>query len=262
MIYIREHPNTPSKRFRSRILNPIGSKITLKAFSKSIQTHSPLHFGTKTCKRRKHSIYKSKFNLLYGSYSSKPCVIINIGLERRYKTFVGVVSYSNGMLQCLPLFSGAVQGSILKTWEYINTPKLFFLSSLKTGYTIPVAYLSVTMCFFNIQSKYVKNTFFCKAAGTFCILMRYSIERSFCVIKLPSVRLKIIPESTYVMLGRNSNLLPSGIWDGKAGYNINRGFRPIVRGVAKNPVDHPHGGRTKTNSPERTPWGRVAKHNK
>lgn len=34
-----------------------------------------------------------------------------------------------------------------------------------------------------------------------------------------------------------------------ANYNL----RPVVRGVAKNPVDHPHGGRTKTNSPEVTP---------
>jgi len=55
------------------------------------------------------------------------------------------------------------------------------------------------------------------------------------------------------MLGRNSNILPKGILVGKAGVNIIRGFRPSVRGVAKNPVDHPHGGRTKTNAPERTP---------
>ena len=40
------------------------------------------------------------------------------------------------------------------------------------------------------------------------------------------------------------------------------GFRPNVRGVAMNPVDNPHGGRTKTNSPELTPWGKIAKKNK
>jgi len=57
-------------------------------------------------------------------------------------------------------------------------------------------------------------------------------------------------------------MLPRGIRIGKAGINMNRGYRPTVRGVAKNPVDHPHGGRTKTNSPERTPWGKTAKYNK
>ncbi len=40
---------------------------------------------------------------------------------------------------------------------------------------------------------------------------------------------------------------------GKAGSRIFRGTRPSVRGVAMNPVDHPHGGRTKTNSPELSP---------
>jgi large subunit ribosomal protein L2 len=69
-------------------------------------------------------------------------------------------------------------------------------------------------------------------------------------------------ENAYATLGRNCNTIPKGILVGKAGININRGFRPTVRGVAKNPVDHPHGGRTKSNSPERTPWGRVAKFNK
>jgi ribosomal protein L2 len=35
-----------------------------------------------------------------------------------------------------------------------------------------------------------------------------------------------------------------------------------VRGVAKNPVDHPNGGRSKTKQPLKTPWGLIAKHNK
>jgi large subunit ribosomal protein L2 len=34
-----------------------------------------------------------------------------------------------------------------------------------------------------------------------------------------------------------------------------KGKKPKNRGVARNPVDHPHGGRTKTNSPEVSPWG-------
>lgn len=40
------------------------------------------------------------------------------------------------------------------------------------------------------------------------------------------------------------------------------GFKSTVRGVAQNAVDHPNGGRTKTNKPERSPWGWVAKKGK
>jgi len=51
-------------------------------------------------------------------------------------------------------------------------------------------------------------------------------------------------------LGRNSN--PDSRFNriGKAGTMYNAGIKPKVRGVARNPVDHPHGGRTKTNQPE------------
>ena len=49
---------------------------------------------------------------------------------------------------------------------------------------------------------------------------------------------------------------------GKAGNLKIVGRKPKVRGVAKNPVDSPHGGRTKTNKPEVSPWGWVAKHSK
>jgi large subunit ribosomal protein L2 len=56
-----------------------------------------------------------------------------------------------------------------------------------------------------------------------------------------------------VTLGRASNIFKKKEITGKAGRNVLKGFRPSTRGVAMNPVDHPHGGRTKTNSPELTP---------
>jgi hypothetical protein len=115
MIYRREHSNTPSKRFRSTILNPIGSKITNKTFFKTLQSVVGKHFGKKTCLRRKKTEYKSKFNLLRQIYSSKPGLITQISLARRYKTFAGLVTYSNGLISCLPLFSGAKLGYIIKT---------------------------------------------------------------------------------------------------------------------------------------------------
>jgi large subunit ribosomal protein L2 len=49
---------------------------------------------------------------------------------------------------------------------------------------------------------------------------------------------------------------------GKAGRNRRKGWRPKVRGEAMNPVDHPHGGRTRGGRREVTPWGRLAKGKK
>lgn len=109
------------------------------------------------------------------------------------------------------------------------------------------------MCFYNITPSKNTTIFFCRAAGTFCIFLKTNIEKGLVFIKIPSGKFKKTHETSYVMLGRNSNIIAKHIIIGKAGNNIKKGFKPTVRGVAKNPVDHPHGGRTKTNSPERTP---------
>ncbi len=260
MIYRRESPKTPSKRFKSVILNPVGTKIKQKYFYKTKQKTVCSHFGIKVCSRRKKSKFNSKFNLWYGLYQNKSCIISDISLQHRYKTFIGLLTYSNGAITSLPLFSGAYLNQILKISIYQKTPKIYFFSSFRTGMTVPIAYLQITTCFFNVMLRFSKFIWFCRAAGTFCTIIRININRGSCTVKIPSNKFFIIHETAYV--GRNSNILPKGIWLGKAGLNINKGFRPHVRGVAKNPVDHPHGGRTKTNSPERTPWGKVAKFNK
>lgn len=262
MIYRREAPKTPSKRFKSVILNPIGTKITKKHFYKTSQKTVAQHFGSKICARRKKTKYVSKFNLWYGVFQKKFSIISEISLCRRYKTFVGLLTYSNGAISSVPLFSGAYLNQTLKVCEYQKNPKIYFFSSFSTGSTVPVAYLHITACFFNTMYSFSKFSWFCKSAGTFCTIIRINNDKGLCTIKIPSSKHKFVHESSYVMLGRNSNTLPKGIWLGKAGINMNRGFRPSVRGVAKNPVDHPHGGRTKSNSPERTPWGKVAKFNK
>ena len=46
---------------------------------------------------------------------------------------------------------------------------------------------------------------------------------------------------------------------GKAGRNRLKGIRPCVRGIAMNPVDHPHGGRTNGGRPSVSPWGKLTK---
>jgi len=60
-------------------------------------------------------------------------------------------------------------------------------------------------------------------------------------------------------LGRVDNLNYNQTIIGKAGTNRLLGWRPIVRGRAMNPVDHPHGGRTNGGITPRTPWGQLTR---
>jgi large subunit ribosomal protein L2 len=116
--------------------------------------------------------------------------------------------------------------------------------------------------FYNIWSFRIHKNIIARAAGTFCTFINSDEEKEFIWVKIPSGITKLFYSLTFVTLGQNSNKIRKYFVTGKAGDNVKIGFRPSVRGVAMNPVDHPHGGRTKTNSPEKTPWAKIAKKNK
>ena len=73
------------------------------------------------------------------------------------------------------------------------------------------------------------------------------------MLLLPSGKEQKVCLTVHAVLGRNSNLHHKREVTGKAGTKRHQGIRPTVRGVAMNPVDHPHGGRTKTVQPEVSP---------
>lgn len=83
-----------------------------------------------------------------------------------------------------------------------------------------------------------------------------------CYIELPSKKLKLLPLYVYCIFSNNKNFFYNKLVDGGWGYSQKTKKLVSVRGVAKNPVDHPQGGRTKAKQPELSPWGWIAKRNK
>ena len=99
-----------------------------------------------------------------------------------------------------------------------------------------------------------------RSAGSKGIMVKKDFKTFRGLIKLPSgVRKSCLIYS----VGSNGQVaLPTKnrFHNPKAGYKVNMGFKSIVRGVAMNPVDHPHGGRTKSIKYPRTPWGQTTKY--
>ena len=116
----------------------------------------------------------------------------------------------------------------------------------------------VSFLSFNLNSK----AKYCVASGSFGQITNFWEEKKKIEILLPSGDIKFFSLSTVCYVGRSNNFQKKHCITGKAGINSNLGIRPTVRGNAMNPIDHPHGGRAKTNKPEVSPWGWVAKHNK
>jgi large subunit ribosomal protein L2 len=94
---------------------------------------------------------------------------------------------------------------------------------------------------------------FIRSAGTFGQIIQKNKNKI--TIKLPSGDFKTMINKSFATLGIVSNIHHSSTVLGSAGKKRILGFRPHVRGVAMNPVDHPHGGRTNGGRPSVTPWG-------
>jgi len=141
-----------------------------------------------------------------------------------------------------------------------NIPQRFWKYGSSLGSITFIKFLENSTIFSNIFYKnYIKYS---TSSGTFCQILEQYVEYNSAIITLPSCSKRLISGWFFVIYGRNSNVNYKTLVLGKAGSLKVLGRKPKVRGVARNPVDHPHGGRTKTNQPEKSIWGWVAKKNK
>lgn len=120
------------------------------------------------------------------------------------------------------------------------------------GYRSLLANLPVGSLISNI-AKNRGASYLVRSAGTFAQLIQKQ-EKS-CKIRLPSNKIIILPSNSFASIGINNNIHANQIVVGKAGKNRLKNIRPTVRGIAMNPVDHPHGGRSNGGCHPMTPWG-------
>lgn len=129
-------------------------------------------------------------------------------------------------------------------------------ADIKPGNALPLRAIPLGTIIHNIELKIGKGAQLARSAGTFAQLM--SKEGKYSQIKLPSGEVRLILQDCYATIGQVGNLDHENVNVGKAGRSRWLGKRPKVRGVAMNPVDHPHGGgegRTSGGRHPVTPWG-------
>jgi large subunit ribosomal protein L2 len=115
----------------------------------------------------------------------------------------------------------------------------------------------------NIEMKPGKGGQLARSAGTSAQLM--AKEGRYALLRLPSGELRKVLARCRATVGVVGNVHHEQVDIGKAGRNRWLGIRPTVRGVAMNPVDHPHGGgegRTSGGRHPVTPWGQPTKGHK
>lgn len=190
--------------------------------------------------------------------TKKIAYCVNITIDKNRSCFLALIKYSNG------IFSYVLAATKMKPGNLIYSTMIPVRFSLpyKSGCTVILRYLDYKFIFFNIEIDEPYGGKYCKAGGTYSKVINFNYDRNLVKVVLPTGSIKILSMFNLVTLGRASNMDNFNQFFTKAGYRRKSNFRPNVRGVAMNPVDNPHGGRTKTNSPELTPWGKIAKRGK
>lgn len=132
-------------------------------------------------------------------------------------------------------------------------------ADIKPGNCLPLANVPLGTLVHNVELRPGKGGQLGRSAGAGIQLM--AKEGDYALLKLPSGELRRVRVACRASIGQVGNLEHENISYGKAGRRRWLGRRPRVRGIAMNPVDHPHGGgegRSKGNHPQ-TPWGKPTK---
>lgn len=130
-------------------------------------------------------------------------------------------------------------------------------ADIKPGNVLPLKNIPVGTIVHNVEMKPQKGGQIARSAGTYVQLV--GRDAGYAQIKLSSGELRMVPDSCLATVGAVSNPDNMNRVLSKAGRSRYLGKRPKVRGVAMNPVDHPHGGGEGKSSGGRhpvTPWGK------
>ena len=133
-------------------------------------------------------------------------------------------------------------------------------ADIKPGNTMPMKKMPIGTIIHNIEMKPGKGAQMTRSAGTFAQLV--GRDQGMAILKLTSGEQRLVPDVCKATIGAVSNPDNSNTKLAKAGRNRWKGKRPQTRGVAMNPVDHPHGGgegKTAGGRNPVSPWGQSAK---
>lgn len=164
---------------------------------------------------------------------------------------IGLLCYADGERRYVIAPKGLKAGMVL-----MSGPE----APIKSGNTLPLRNIPVGSTIFCVEMQPGKGAQLARAAGTSAQLL--AREGTYAQLRLRSGEIRKVHVDCRATIGEVGNEEHSLRSIGKAGAMRWRGIRPTVRGVAMNPIDHPHGGgegRTAAGRDPVSPWGTLTK---
>ncbi len=176
-----------------------------------------------------------------------PATVERLEYDPNRSAFIALVKYDDGELAYILAPQRINAGDVVISGERCD---------IKPGNAMPMENIPVGTIIHNIEMRPGKGGQIARAAGTYAQLV--GKDSGYAQLRLSSGEARMVSATGMATIGAVSNPDNKNIKKAKAGRNRWLGKRPSVRGVAMNPVDHPHGGGEGRSSGGRhpvTPWG-------
>jgi large subunit ribosomal protein L2 len=176
-----------------------------------------------------------------------PGKVATIEYDPNRSARIALVNYLDGEKRYIIAPVGLQVGQII-----VSGPE----ADILTGNALPIKNIPLGTQIHNIELKPGKGGQMARSAGSFAQLV--AKEGGTAQLRLPSGEIRLVSVNCMATIGQVGNVEHENVSIGKAGRSRWKGVRPTVRGVAMNPVDHPHGGGEGKTSGGRnpvTPWG-------
>jgi len=177
----------------------------------------------------------------------QPATVERLEYDPNRTAFIALIRYEDGELSYILAPQRLKAGDTVVSGNKVD---------VKPGNAMPLKNIPVGTIVHNVELKIGKGGQLARSAGTYVQLV--GRDQGMALLRLSSGEVRMVQSDCMATIGAVSNPDEQNIVIGKAGRSRWLGKRPHVRGVAMNPIDHPHGGgegRTSGGRHPVTPWG-------
>jgi len=186
--------------------------------------------------------YRIMFKPSFDEVNANYAIVRSLEYDPNRSVFIGLLQDKTGAFFNSPVSDKAKVGEIL---QISGSGSLL----VKHGDIVVLKNAPIGIPLYNLEKYPNSGLVYARSAGTYCVLLSRDIH--YAKVKLPSGEERLFDLNCLTTIGTPSNSFHFLNKKYKAGTNRLLNKRPVVRGTAKNPVDHPHGGGAGKTAPGR-----------
>jgi large subunit ribosomal protein L2 len=248
------NPTSPAIRFRTTLdKKELSTDRPLKRLTRSKNRISGRNNKGRLTVRHRGGGHKRLYRIIDFVRDKRgiPAMVVSLEYDPNRSANIALLAYADGERRYILAPDGLAAGTTILAGE---------AADILVGNSLPLKNIPLGTMIHNIELKKGKGGQMARAAGTAAQLL--AKEAGYAQIKMPSGEVRKVHLDCYATIGQVGNLNYENVSIGKAGRTRWLGKRPTVRGVAMNPIDHPHGGGEGKTSGGRnpvSPWGMPTK---